>query len=109
MNYIEIAQGSPRNRGSLVLKDKLLNYIDPEVPLFRSIYLYDKIAVDYAKNNGGLKNYFGKRGIDNVILDIDKGGSSNEHTRQKAIGMVLKLEEFDLSNKSIQCYFSGSG
>ena len=109
MNYIEIAQGSPRNRGSLVLKDKLLNYIDPEVPLFRSIYLYDKIAVDYAKNNGGLKNYFGKRGIDNVILDIDKGGSSNEHTRQKAIGMVLKLEEFDLSHKSIQCYFSGSG
>ena len=109
MNYIEIAQGSPRNRGSLVLKDKLLNYIDPEVPLFRSIYLYDKIAVDYAKNNGGLKNYFGKRGIDNVILDIYKGGSSNEHTRQKAIGMVLKLEEFDLSHKSIQCYFSGSG
>ena len=109
MNYIEIAQGSPRNRGSLVLKDKLLNYIDPEVPLFTSIYLYDKIAVDYAKNNGGLKNYFGKRGIDNVILDIDKGGSSNEHTRQKAIGMVLKLEEFDLSHKSIQCYFSGSG
>ena len=109
MNYIEIAQGSPRNRGSLVLKDKLLNYIDPEVPLFRSIYLYDKIAVDYAKNNGGLKNYFGKRGIDNVILDIDKGGSSNEHTTQKAIGMVLKLEEFDLSHKSIQCYFSGSG
>ena len=109
MIYIEIAQGSPRNRGSLVLKDKLLNYIDPEVPLFRSIYLYDKIAVDYAKNNGGLKNYFGKRGIDNVILDIDKGGSSNEHTRQKAIGMVLKLEEFDLSHKSIQCYFSGSG
>ena len=109
MNYIEIAQGSPRNRGSLVLKDKLLNYINPEVPLFRSIYLYDKNAVDYAKNNGGLKNYFGKRGIDNVILDIDKGGSSNEHTRQKAIGMVLKLEEFDLSHKSIQCYFSGSG
>ena len=52
MNYIEIAQGSPRNRGSLVLKDKLLNYINPEVPLFRSIYLYDKNAVDYAKNNG---------------------------------------------------------
>ena len=109
MNYIEIAQGSPRNRGSLILKSDLLKYIKPEVPLFRSIYLYDKDAYDYAHNNNGLKNYFGKRSIDNVILDIDKGKSSNEHTRQKAIGMVVRLEEFDVSHKSIQCYFSGSG
>ena len=109
MNYIEIAQGSPRNRGSLVLKQNLLKYIEPKTPLFRSVYLYDKQAYNYAKNNGGLKNYFGKRSIDNIILDIDKGDSSNEHTRQKAIGMVLRLEEFDVSHKSIQCYFSGSG
>ena len=109
MNFIEIAQGSPRNRGSLVLKKDLLKYINPNVPLFRSIYLYDKEAYEYAKSNGGLKNYFGQRDIDNVILDIDKGDSSDEHTRQKAIAMVLRLEEFDVSHKSIQCYFSGSG
>ena len=109
MDYIEIAQGSPRNRGSLILKKDLLKYINPEEPLFRSIYLYDKEAYEYAQNNGGLKNYFGKRAIDNVILDIDKGGSSNEHTRQKAIAMVVRLEEFDVSHKSLQCYFSGSG
>ena len=109
MDYIEIAQGSPRNRGSLILKKDLPRYINPEDPLFRSIYLYDKEAYEYAQNNGGLKNYFGKRAIDNVILDIDKGGSSNEHTRQKAIAMVVRLEEFDVSHKSLQCYFSGSG
>ena len=109
MDYIEIAQGSPRNRGSLFLKKDLPRYINPEDPLFRSIYLYDKEAYEYAQNNGGLKNYFGKRAIDNVILDIDKGGSSNEHTRQKAIAMVVRLEEFDVSHKSLQCYFSGSG
>ena len=109
MNYIEIAQGSPRNRGSLILKKDLLKYISPEVPLFRSIYLYDKDAYKYSKENGGLKDYFGKRGIDNVILDIDKGKSSDEHTREKAISMVYRLEEFDVSHKSIQCYFSGSG
>ena len=109
MNYIEIAQGSPRNRGSLILKKDLLKYINPSVPLFRSVYLYDRKAYEYAHNNGGLKNYFGKRAIDNVILDIDKGKSSDEHTRQKAIGMVVRLEEFDVSHKSIQCYFSGSG
>ena len=109
MDYIEIAQGSPRNRGSLIPKKDLLKYINPEEPLFRSIYLYDKPAYEYAQNNGGLKNYFGKRAIDNIILDIDKGSSSNEHTRQKAIAMVVRLEEFDVSHKSIQCYFSGSG
>ena len=109
MDYIEIAQGSPRNRGSLILKKDLLKYINPQEPLFRSIYLYDKEACDYARNNGGLKNYFGKRGIDNIILDVDKGDSSDEYTRQKAIGVVVKLEEFDVSHKSIQCYFSGSG
>ena len=75
MDYIEIAQGSPRNRGSLIPKKDLLKYINPEEPLFRSIYLYDKQAYDYAHNNGGLKNYFGKRAIDNIILDIDKGRS----------------------------------
>ena len=48
MNYIEIAQGSPRNRGSLILKKDLLKYINPSVPLFRSVYLYDKEAVEYA-------------------------------------------------------------
>ena len=109
MNYIEIAQGSPRNRGSLILKKDLLKYINPKVPLFRSIYLYDKDAYKYSKENGGLKDYFGKRDIDNIILDIDKGKSSDEHTREKAISMVYRLEEFDVSHKSIQCYFSGSG
>tara|TARA_R100000664_G_C2760174_1_gene151035 strand:- start:28031 stop:29788 length:1758 start_codon:yes stop_codon:yes gene_type:complete len=109
MNYIEIAQGSPRNRGSLILKKDLLKYINPNVPLFRSIYLYDKDAYKYSKENGGLKDYFGKRDIDNIILDIDKGKSSDEHTREKAISMVYRLEEFDVSHKSIQCYFSGSG
>jgi hypothetical protein len=106
VDYIEIAQGSPRNRGSLILKKDLLKYINPQEPLFRSVYLYDKKACEYALNNGGLKNYFGKRGIDNIILDVDKGDNSDEYTRQKAIGVVVKLEEFDVSHKSIGCYFS---
>ena len=109
MDYIEIAQGSPRNRGSLILKKDLLKYINKNVPLFRSIYLYNKDAVAYAEAKNTLRDYFGPRGIDNIILDIDKGNSSDEHTRQKAIGMIVKLEEFDISTRSIQCYFSGTG
>jgi hypothetical protein len=52
MDYIEIAQGSPRNRGFLILKKDLIKYINPEEPLYRSVYLYDKEAVEYAKSGG---------------------------------------------------------
>ena len=109
MDYIEIAKGSPKNRGSLILKKDLLRHLDKNIPLYRSIYLYDKSAYEFAEATGSLKNYFGKRGIDHIILDVDKGDSSNEHTRQKAIGIVVNLEEFDISQNSIQCYFSGTG
>ena len=108
MDYIEIAQGSPRNRGFLILKKDLIKYINPEEPLYRSVYLYDKEAVDYAKS-GGLKNYFGKRGIDNIILDIDKSNNTDEFTRDKAISIVLELESYGLDENAIQCFFSGSG
>tara|TARA_R100000781_G_scaffold114631_1_gene85952 strand:- start:557 stop:2317 length:1761 start_codon:yes stop_codon:yes gene_type:complete len=108
MDYIEIAQGSPRNRGSLILKKDLIKYINPEEPLYRSVYLYDKEAVEYAKS-GGLKNYFGKRGIDNIILDIDKSNNTDEFTRDKAISIVFELESYGLDDNAIQCFFSGSG
>ncbi len=108
MDYIEIAQGSPRNRGFLILKKDLIKYINPEEPLYRSVYLYDKEAVEYAKS-GGLKNYFGKRGIDNIILDIDKSNNTDEFTRNKAISIVLELEGYGLDESAIQCFFSGTG
>ena len=92
MDYIEIAKGSPKNRGSLILKKDLLRHLDKNIPLYRSIYLYDKSAYEFAEATGSLKNYFGKRGIDHIILDVDKGDSSNEHTRQKAIGIVVNLK-----------------
>lgn len=108
MDYIEIAQGSPRNRGFLILKKDLVKYINPAEPLYRSVYLYDKEAVEYAES-GGLKNYFGKRGIDNIILDIDKSNNTDEFTRNKAISIVLELEGYGLDENAIQCFFSGTG
>ena len=77
---MEIAIGHPRHRGRLVAKSDLVKYLKPEIPLFRSVYLYDKHALEYSEEYGGLKNYFGERSIDNVILDIDKGDNSNELT-----------------------------
>ena len=109
-DYIEIAVGSPRNRGRLIAKKDLVKYINHDTPLFRSIYLYTKKAVDYAESNGGLKNYFGERAIDWILLDIDKADNSDEYTLNKARNVINQIDEQGVDiNYSIQPYFSGSG
>tara|TARA_R110002050_G_scaffold17407_7_gene51744 strand:- start:2620 stop:4407 length:1788 start_codon:yes stop_codon:yes gene_type:complete len=109
-DYVEIAVGSPRNRGQLIAKKDLVNYIKPDTPLFRSVYLYDKAAIDYAESNGGLKNYFGQRGIDWILIDIDKGDNSDEYTLEKVRKLISDIDDMGVDiNYSIQPYFSGSG
>ena len=109
-DYIEIAVGGPQYRGQLIAKKDLVKYIKPDVPLYRSVYLYTKKAVEYAEANGGLKNYFGERSIDWILLDIDKANNSEEFTLNKAKGIIYKLVELGVDkNWSCQCYCSGSG
>ena len=109
-DYIEIAVGRPQNRGQLIAKSDLVKYINHDTPLFRSVYLYTKKAADYAVSNGGLKNYFGERSIDWILLDIDKGDNSDEYTLNKAKSIIYKLDELGIDkNWSCQCYFSGTG
>ncbi len=109
-DYVEIAVGSPQHRGRLIAKKDLVNYIKPDTPLFRSVYLYTKEAAEYAENNNGLKNYFGPRSIDWILMDIDKANNSDEYTLNKARSVMIKLEEMGVDIKwSTQPYFSGSG
>ena len=61
--YVEIAKGTPGNRGYLIDKNDLAKYID-KFPLYRSVYLYDENALEYVEKTGSLKNYFGVRHID---------------------------------------------
>jgi len=109
-DYIEIAVGSPRNRGQLIAKSDLVKHLNTDTPLYRSVYLYTKQAVDYAESKGGLKNYFGERSIDWILLDIDKGDNSNEYTLNKTRNVINSIDELGVDiNYSIQPYFSGSG
>jgi archaellum biogenesis ATPase FlaH len=106
--YVEIAKGTPGNRGYLISKNDLGNFIN-ENPLYRSVYLYDDEALKYVEDNGTLKNYFGVRYIDKVPIDIDKGGNSDEKTLDVLRGVILELEDADITEQSFQCFFSGSG
>ena len=108
MKYLEIAIGTPANRGVLIPKRELASYLDGQ-PLYRSVYLYDESAVEYVAEKGSLKNFFGVRYIDKIPIDVDKKDNSNEKTLDILRGIVYELEESDIGCGSFQCYFSGSG
>ena len=109
MNYVEIARGTPFNRGIIIPVNKLHSFMSPNEALYRSVYLYDESAVEYVKDKGSLKNYFGVRYIDKIPVDIDKQDRSDERTLDILRGTILELEEADISSRSYQAYFSGSG
>ena len=109
MNYVEIARGTPFNRGMLISVDKLHAFMSPNEALYRSVYLYDESAVEYVNENGSLKNFFGIRYIDKIPIDIDKQDRSNERTLDILRAIILELEEAEIGCNSFQSYFSGSG
>lgn len=108
MNYVEIAKGTPFNRGIIIPVSKLPNYIGEE-PLYRSVYLYDESAVEYVNDKGSLKNFFGVRYIDKIPVDIDKQDRTDERTLDILRGTIIELEDAEITEESFQCYFSGSG
>ncbi len=109
-NYIEIAKRSPRNRGLLIPVNELKKHLTKE-PLYRSIYMYDSEAKDFSvSNNNSLRNYYGERSIDSVIIDIDKKENSDEYTLKKCQSIVYQLTtDYDLQQFNFRVFFSGSG
>ena len=77
--YVEIAKGTPANRGILIPHTHLAKYITPEEPIYRSVYLYADDAREFVDKTGSLKNYFGTRAIDKIPIDIDKKDNSDEN------------------------------
>ena len=75
------------------------------------MYLYSFDAVDFAdSNNNSLRNYYGIRSIDNVLIDIDKEQNTDEYTLKKCQGILYTLvEELELTIHNFRVYFSGSG
>ena len=107
--YVEIARGTPSNRGILIPHDTLAKYISSDEPLYRSVYLYGDDAKEYADKTDSLKNFFGLRSIDKVPVDIDKGDNSDEKTLDILRGIIIELESVGIGCGSFQPYFSGSG
>ena len=107
--YLEIARGTPANRGILIPHTHLCRYISQDEPIYRSVYLYQEDAKEFVESTGSLKNFFGIRCIDKVPIDIDKGDNSDEKTLDVLRSIVYELEGADIGDNNFQCYFSGSG
>ena len=106
---IEIAKVSPSARGLFIPKSELPQNIKPDEPLFRSTYLYPDVVNNHLNQYGSIKNYFGERDIDNVIIDIDKKDNSDEYTLDKLKEVIDTLYVEDVEDESMQCFFSGTG
>ena len=94
--YVEIARGTPANRGILIAQEYLVKYISPDEPIYRSVYLYEETAKEFVDNTGSLKNYFGVRSIDKIPIDIDKKDNSDEKTLDILRSIIMELEEADM-------------
>ena len=112
MHWVEVAIGSPRHRGLLIPREEMHLYILDEgkdKPVYRSMYFYDEEGKTYVDKNGTLKNYFGTRYIDEVLVDIDKGQNTDAYTLKLAQGILYELNELGVPGGAIQPYFSGTG
>ena len=108
--------GGPRNRGSFIDSSdlaKVISNANGEQPkeLYRSVYTYDDLAVNFAEtHNGSIARYSGPRSIDKVFIDIDKGNNSDQYVLNQAQALTFFLtDELDLQEGHFRIYFSGSG
>ncbi len=115
--FVELALRSPASRGSLVDLDKLEKAVTvhgKNIPVYRSVYLYDQDGYEYVSKNKSVKGYSGWRGIDYLPIDIDKVKDktpfiSGLKTIEKARTVNKKLLELGLEDNSYCIFFSGTG
>ena len=113
--YVEVAIGSPHKRGLLMPIGKYEQHMTEflergqYIPIYRSHYLYDKEALVFTQDSKSLKDYMGKRYIDNVLIDIDKKDDSDERVLEKAKLAVNELNSLGLKEGNYRVYFSGTG
>tara|TARA_R110002110_G_scaffold2510_2_gene11748 strand:- start:23731 stop:25530 length:1800 start_codon:yes stop_codon:yes gene_type:complete len=113
--YLEVAIGSPRQRGLLMTlgeyEKNMKEFFEKGqyIPIYRSHYLYDATAYDFIMDNNPLKDYAGIRYVDNILIDIDKKDNSNEYVLEKAKLVVQELNRLSLKKGNYKIYYSGTG
>jgi len=112
MEFYELAEFRVNNRNRLIRSTNIPGLIadkGQQCPLYRSIFWYTEDVMDFLKANKSIASYRGVRGINEIVIDIDKGNNSNEFTLSKLRAYLVKLEKLNVSPEGYQIYFSGTG
>ena len=108
-NYIEIAVGSVSNRAIAIPPRDLYKYIKPDTELYRSLFTLDDTAFEHFRDQKTIRSYRGKFSLDRIILDVDKGRNSGDHTMTQTKELVTQIIEMGCDPQYIRIWFSGRG
>ena len=113
--YTEVALGSPSNRGKIIPVTDITKYIElannqEHQELYVSYYRFDEKIIEHQKKYNTLKGFDGKAYINQIVLDIDRGDSSDEEVLDKTKEFVNDMcYGMDIPESHVIPWFSGSG
>ncbi len=113
--YTEVALGSPSNRGNIIPVTDITKYIElannqEHQELYVSYYRFDEEIIEHQKKYNTLKGFDGKAYINQIVLDIDRGDSSDEEILDKTKEFVNDMcYGMDIPESHVIPWFSGSG
>lgn len=99
--FLELAFGVNHRNNLYKYGKGILNYLQPEQELYRSMFIYDEDIFPYLKETGSVKGYKGLLDIDEIVVDIDTDADNN---LQK---ILTVLKDNQISDSAYQVWFSG--
>lgn len=114
MKYIEIAEGSVKNRGIIIPADKLWERItksrENNEELYNSVWEFEDKILDHFKSYKTISSFKGKASIPYIIFDIDKKEDTDEFVLRRAQEFVRRLEQdYDVRPEELRIFYSGRG
>tara|TARA_R110000824_G_scaffold131055_2_gene292911 strand:+ start:5920 stop:7704 length:1785 start_codon:yes stop_codon:yes gene_type:complete len=107
--YIEIAIGSTVNRNQSIALEKLSSYVNGE-ELYRSYYTFNADFPKHLETFKTVKSFKGKCYLDRIILDIDKGGNTDQFVLDRMRECIRNMiDGLEIPEDWIQPWFSGTG
>jgi len=112
--FVEIATGTISNRGRCInIKDigkEIAFCQQSKQELYRSHFFFDSTLEEHLRAYKTVRGFLGEPIIESIVLDIDKGGDTDELVHKRAVQLYMKLKElYDVDDINIRPYYSGSG
>lgn len=114
MYYIEIAEGTVKNRGIIIKKEELSDRInksrEANQELYYSVWDYTSKIKEHFKLMKSVASYKGSRRLEYTIFDIDKGNDTDDFVLRRAQEFVRRLkQDYDVRAEELRIFYSGSG